>query len=1256
MFQIKKTPLMTAALAGVLLLSAALPPNLNAAATTVREPMWGLPHIYADTDLELAYENGRQIAIDRLAQLILFARAGRGTLGQAFGVLDSGFIDDDIDARSDAYTSSEYNRIYNNLPQLQRDMVLEYCKGVNDVIEEIYAGTLPMPLEVSLLNTLGLGSDLFGNANNISDQVDPNYLAPGGADPIRPLAGFQYTPELAVAIGTLQVRRFGAESFGEDSRLGELQALIAQHGATAGEQIWRDLNFLNDPLAPATVPDPTTPGYGGPLAGTQPASSDAVVKSETDSPGKKGESPVAIAKKFPSHDYLTAANVREKRFSEREARGKKWGAWMKLGSYTWMIAGNRSATGNPWIGGFPQMGIQTPSIMHFVENRSGETVKGMGMELVAAPVMLIGHNDTVAYSSTTAQLRVADTFFEEVVLEDIDTIRYSDEGTPAPMSMRTENVWESAATFLTKTFFRTHERNGNGGDRPVFEFLGDASGTATSGTATTLEDTAATFDASFVGGHVAIIDGTGAGQIRAISAASTDTLTVGTAWTTAPDDTSGYVAVASGMSMIAVTGDYAYWLEEMTTIAGWAQMQSADDCMDIRLATRVMPSTHNFSCADNLVFNGHGTDGTGGNIAYYSGGFSRIRQDATDKMLPLDGTGPNPLAVVEGTVGSATATTLGAVGAFTGLTLSPLPINFRYNNPTLQGSEFIVTITSGAGHRQSRRIASHTDDELTIEFDWGQVPSPGDTFMIQEIVGMPETINPAEGYMANWNNKAATADDGRDFGRNQRVAFIMERLAADSSWDRDKQRQLNKDVAGLTGNGAIGRYLVPRLRQAVDAVGNGGNPDVDTVLAQLEAHNAAPEHGRYFVDPVSATVHAGEVTFLNSLVSQLANDIYGDEFAGAVGVPGGNRGLAIALHAIDAAAGDVTGSYTQEYAGDYFNGTAWEVVVRDALSALASGGIPADSPRPNDIYAHPLSALFSSLVFPPTPAGNRGTWEEIIEVGPNIVGEFIFPLGQSGLVVGTLGGVDFIDPNNTSLSPFWRDWKFLPMLTAGSDIEAGGSPDNDGDGVWDSYERWYFGDMSPDGDDDSDGDKLSLADEFAAGTDPTNPDSDGDGIVDGVDRNPQDRLLFGFTKLNGKIKLKPTKSNSDTLKISGKGRIAGTFDPSASDVTLTVSDGSGDLYTVTLTAGAVTTKKPGTYIYKDKEGTELGLKQLSVKVHSDPNKDSKLKAKTIKMDLSTIDVTTLRPVSVVLSNGGANNFDDTRDWEPKGTTQLKSTK
>src|SRR5512134_4088760 len=90
------------------------------AATTVREPAYGLPHIFADTDLELARENGREIAKDRLAQLLLLARVGRGTLYQAFSSLSADTIESDLEARLTGYTSSELNQMYERLPARAR--------------------------------------------------------------------------------------------------------------------------------------------------------------------------------------------------------------------------------------------------------------------------------------------------------------------------------------------------------------------------------------------------------------------------------------------------------------------------------------------------------------------------------------------------------------------------------------------------------------------------------------------------------------------------------------------------------------------------------------------------------------------------------------------------------------------------------------------------------------------------------------------------------------------------------------------------------------------------------------------------------------------------------------------------------------------------------------------------------------------------------------------------------------------------------
>jgi hypothetical protein len=73
------------------------------------------------------------------------------------------------------------------------------------------------------------------------------------------------------------------------------------------------------------------------------------------------------------------------------------------------------------------------------------------------------------------------------------------------------------------------------GDFKIF-----ATGTATSGTGTTLVQTGKTWTASqWINSQVRITGGTGAGQIRTITANTADTLTVAT-WTTNPDATSTY--------------------------------------------------------------------------------------------------------------------------------------------------------------------------------------------------------------------------------------------------------------------------------------------------------------------------------------------------------------------------------------------------------------------------------------------------------------------------------------------------------------------------------------------------------------------------------------------------------------------------------------------------------------------------------------------------------------------------------------------
>jgi hypothetical protein len=449
-----------------------------------------------------------------------------------------------------------------------------------------------------------------------------------------------------------------------------------------------------------------------------------------------------------------------------------------------------------------------------------------------------------------------------------------------------------------------------------------------------------------------------------------------------------------------------------------------------------------------------------------------------------------------------------------------------------------VKIVGGAGVGQTRRIAGNGANTLTLEEDWGVVPAPGDRYEVMETIAMPEAINPVEGYTANWNGKASVATTP-PLGREFRHIFILERLGLATAADRQFSRQLNKDVAGINPE-KNGRYLLPRLREAVDALGDQGDVRVIPTLEALEANSAFPIDERRFLDPVTATQETQEPVFLQAWADQMASAIFGDELAGTgVAIPGGSRGRREAVtHAIDAALGDVPGSLS--LSRDYLNGVdPFQLLIDEFIDTLdALGGIPAPVARGTNSYVHPFG-----IAFPTTTAGNRGTYQQIVQVKQSqgqcggSQGEMIFPLGQSGFIPFAgpfVGGPP--GPNTTTLHPIWADWRHIPMLLAGAGL-AVNDGDGDGNGILDAWECWHFGRVGvaatsgQNGPGDPDGDRLSNLEEWTAGSDPHDSDTDDDGVVDGFDAAPQNRQIT-----TARVPTVPPTSDRGRGDGSGKGK------------------------------------------------------------------------------------------------------------------------
>jgi hypothetical protein len=1248
----------------------------RAEAVTIRDPAFGLPHVCADSDADAARQQGYEDVRDRMGQFLLVMRAGRGTLHGAIGLL-ADFLEDDTITRRQGYSSDELNLMYNRLPADGKAAIDAYLDGANEAIGDMLAITpsLDPPLELKFFAQPAVANknNIFGNRNELTQGqgADPNYIAPGSGP--YPGGGFQLTPELVMGFAVLQVRTFGLEAWNQIDMAEDLADLIATYGATTGQELWDDRHWKNDPLSPVSVPDPRTPGYGGPLASLSLEKQIEIAKA-ADKLVDRVHGRVKLPG-YPERDYSEVLEPIRVARAERERKLREWGAWPALGSYAWMIAPGRSATGNPWIGGFPQTGIQVPSIMHYTEVRGGGA-KGNGMAFVGAPYVLIGHTDNTAFTTTTAHLKMVDFYVEELVNGNFNTLKYNHHGVTADMAKRIEKVEQPNDPPLQVPVFRTNvvtSANGSTlGDRPVEAFAGDVAGDAEGGSGTTLVDSDTTFGGALVGGYVALVDGTGAGQIRQITIAAGDTLTVALAWATAPDGTTQYVAANSGGVITAVVGESPMWLEESTTAYGFSRFQRSDDVLDLRAAVRLIPSTHNFYNADNQPHNGIGSNTGTGNILYATSGFRRVRQDASDDRLPVDGTAPNAFNVVSGVVDSAGANTLTDTGAFTGQDFDAEAINFSYDNPDDNGVEYVVVITAGNGYHQARRISTNSDDTLTLEADWGTNPSAGDTYAVYQIYAMPEAVNPSEGFSANWNNKQAVANDTMlgENGRNHRVEVILEQLSLDNSITRDDQRELNKFVSGVEDPGTPGRYLLGRLNAAIAAHG-----DCGTIDDELNTNNAFPERGRAFMNPlivepdgttVAASVESLAPSYVRGWATDLAVDIYGDEY-GAAGVSllATDAAIGWVLHAIDAAEGDVTDAYNQVYAGDYFNGADWKQVVRDSFCdyVIAHPTVGTKN-RDNRNYNHPLAGLpcgngcfdfdgngvpdthQTPVEFDPTPDGNRGTWEQIVEVGPTVTGEFIYPMGQSGHIDGAAVGFSASGVkqrlHTTTLQPLWRDWRFAPMLQVCQDVTFGGDEDGDtdNDGVLDAFERWYYGSLTNGAASDTDLDGADLAKEYRWGSDPTAADTDGDTTLDGNDVSPQDRLCVtgtlkklkiqddadpGEDKLSAKwiVPLRVCMGSDwqTACTVDADCGVAGrcrriNINPQRDTVRVTLADDTPILDQEILENESLWTNKKGTkFSYADDDGINGPIRKIKVSASDNSNK-LKLQVSAKDFDLS----------------------------------------
>jgi len=325
---------------------------------TVDRDGWGVPHIQAASPEDAAEAQGYVMAQDRLWQLDLLRRVARGQLSE---ILGERTLQIDKDFRT-LGLGRVADREATSLEPEPRKILEAYARGVNQFIDQ-HQGNLP--LEFSML---------------------------------------RYKPQPWKSADTLAISGYMYRTLA-DTREREINR--AKVTARAGADRAKDLFSVESPLDHFVVGDPNVPNDGSQRTASDPDEDDDD-DMQPDTVFKAGlvkPNGASLEKGAPDLTSELARSVVEfLKATNNEVRAG-------LGSNNWVVSGAHTATGKPLLANDTHLELMMPSIWYEVHvTAPGWNVKGFA--LPGSPMVIIGHNDRIAWGFTNNGADVLDLYIE----------------------------------------------------------------------------------------------------------------------------------------------------------------------------------------------------------------------------------------------------------------------------------------------------------------------------------------------------------------------------------------------------------------------------------------------------------------------------------------------------------------------------------------------------------------------------------------------------------------------------------------------------------------------------------------------------------------------------------------------------------------------------------------------------------------------------------------------------------------------------
>jgi penicillin amidase len=322
---------------------------------TVERDTWGVPHIHGTSVEDLAEAQGYVMAQDRLWQMDLLRRIARGQLSE---ILGSQTLPIDKEFRTRGFGRAAERDLALLDPE-SRKIMNAYGSGVNKFIEQHQNS---LPLEFSLLH---------------------------------------YKPQPWQPSDTLVISAYMYRTLTDTWERKLNRASVTEHaGVDRGKDLFSEAASMDH----FVVGDPNVQNDGSQRsASDDDEDDDDDMQPDTVLKANVGVSSVPESAPDLTSSFAQSINAFIKESNSEIRQG--------LGSNNWVVSGAHTATGKPLLANDTHLELSIPPIWYEIHlTAPGWNVKGF--TLPGAPMVIIGHNDRIAWGFTNNGADVQDLYIE----------------------------------------------------------------------------------------------------------------------------------------------------------------------------------------------------------------------------------------------------------------------------------------------------------------------------------------------------------------------------------------------------------------------------------------------------------------------------------------------------------------------------------------------------------------------------------------------------------------------------------------------------------------------------------------------------------------------------------------------------------------------------------------------------------------------------------------------------------------------------